>query len=68
MLLEKSPSDMGRFIHELLPSLLNTLTDKADEVVLMNLQVGLGRGRGEKGIGREGGKGIGGEGSSFERQ
>eukprot|EP00752_Nemacystus_decipiens_P010688 g9519.t1 len=39
MLLEKSPSDMGRFIQELLPSLLNTLTDEADDVVLMNLQV-----------------------------
>ena len=39
MLLKKSPSDMGRFIQELLPSLLNTLTDAADEVVLMNLQV-----------------------------
>lgn len=39
MLLEKSPSDMGRFIQELLPSLLNALTDSADDVVLMNLQV-----------------------------
>ena len=38
MLLEKSPSDMGRFIQELLPSLLNALTDEADDVVLMNLQ------------------------------
>lgn len=38
MLLEKSPSDMGRFIQELLPSLLNALTDSADDVVLMNLQ------------------------------
>lgn len=38
MLLEKSPSDMGRFIQELLPSLLNALTDDADDVVLMNLQ------------------------------
>ena len=27
MLLEKSPSDMGRFISDLLPSLLNALTD-----------------------------------------
>ncbi|CAN0057148.1 unnamed protein product, partial [Laminaria digitata] len=39
MLLEKSPSDMSRFIQELLPSLLNALTDSADNVVLMNLQV-----------------------------
>ncbi|CAN0416335.1 unnamed protein product, partial [Ectocarpus sp. 12 AP-2014] len=39
MLLEKSPSDMGRFIQELLPSLLNALTDSADDVVLMNLRV-----------------------------
>lgn len=38
MLLEKSPSDMGRFIEELLPTLLNALTDDADDVVLMNLQ------------------------------
>lgn len=38
MLLEKSPSDMGRFIQELLPTLLNALKDDADDVVLMNLQ------------------------------
>ena len=46
MLLEKSPSDMSRFIQELLPSLLNALTDSADNVVLMNLQVRAGDGGG----------------------
>lgn len=39
MLLEKTPSNMGRFVQELLPSLLKTLEDIDDEVVLMNLQV-----------------------------
>lgn len=39
MLLEKAPADMDRFIQELLPSLLNALSDSADDVVLMNLQV-----------------------------
>lgn len=39
MLLEKAPSAMDRFIKELLPSLLNALSDSADDVVLMNLQV-----------------------------
>ncbi|CAN0185997.1 unnamed protein product, partial [Discosporangium mesarthrocarpum] len=39
MLLEKNPTEMGRFIEELLPSLLNALSDRADDVVLMNLEV-----------------------------
>jgi len=39
MLLEKNPRDMSRFIEELLPALLKTLSDEADEVVLMNLRV-----------------------------
>jgi len=39
MLLEKLPEDMKRFIEELLPALLRTLSDDADEVVLMNLKV-----------------------------
>jgi hypothetical protein len=39
MLLEKSPQEMGHFIDEILPALLKTLSDPADEVVLLNLQV-----------------------------
>ena len=39
MLLEKAPTEMNRFIAELLPALLHTLSDEADEVVLMNLEV-----------------------------
>mmetsp|Transcript_7725 Transcript_7725/g.19887 ORF Transcript_7725/g.19887 Transcript_7725/m.19887 type:complete len:686 (-) Transcript_7725:82-2139(-) len=39
MLLEKAPQDMNKFIGELLPALLKTLSDEADEVVLMNLKV-----------------------------
>lgn len=39
MLLEKAPGEMDRFIEELLPSLLNSLSDSADDVVLMNLKV-----------------------------
>lgn len=53
MLLEKSPSDMSRFIQELLPSLLNALTDSADNVVLMNLQVRAGDSGGDGGRGKE---------------
>ena len=39
MLLEKSPKEMSAFIDEVLPALLKTLSDPADEVVLLNLQV-----------------------------
>jgi len=39
MLLEKAQGEMNKFISELLPSLLNTLSDEADEVVLTNLEV-----------------------------
>lgn len=39
MLLEKAPNEMKQFIGELLPALLKTLSDEADEVVLTNLKV-----------------------------
>tara|TARA_B100000945_G_scaffold295339_1_gene272748 strand:+ start:1153 stop:2688 length:1536 start_codon:yes stop_codon:yes gene_type:complete len=39
MLLEKAPGEMKNFISELLPALLKTLSDEADEVVLTNLEV-----------------------------
>lgn len=39
MLLEKVSGEMNKFISELLPALLNTLSDEADEVVLTNLEV-----------------------------
>jgi len=39
MLLEKAPQEMNKFIGELLPALLTTLSDDSDEVVLMNLKV-----------------------------
>lgn len=39
MLHEKDSSDMNRHIGELLPSLLKCVSDSADEVVLVNLQV-----------------------------
>ncbi|KAG5176145.1 vacuolar protein 14 C-terminal Fig4p binding-domain-containing protein [Tribonema minus] len=39
MLLEKAPAEMGRYIEDLLPALLHTLSDESDEVVLLNLQV-----------------------------
>lgn len=39
MLLEKVSADMSQFISELLPALLRTLSDEADEVVLTNLEV-----------------------------
>jgi vacuole morphology and inheritance protein 14 len=39
MLHEKDPLEMNRFISDLLPALLKTLSDSADEVVLINLQV-----------------------------
>lgn len=42
MLHEKDPVAMNGFIGDLLPALLKTLSDPADEVVLLNLQV-LGR-------------------------
>lgn len=39
MLLEKAPGEMKNFISQLLPALLKTLSDEADEVVLTNLEV-----------------------------
>lgn len=39
MLLEKAPGEMKTFISQLLPALLKTLSDEADEVVLTNLEV-----------------------------
>merc|ERR1712091_839005 len=39
MLLDKVASKMAKFMPELLPSLLCTLSDEADEVVLTNLEV-----------------------------
>jgi vacuole morphology and inheritance protein 14 len=39
MLHEKDPSDMNKSIGDLLPALLKTISDSADEVVLINLQV-----------------------------
>jgi len=39
MLLEKASGEMKKFILELLPALLKTLSDEADEVVLTNLAV-----------------------------
>merc|ERR1711871_442916 len=39
MLLEKARGEMKKFILELLPALLKTLSDEADEVVLTNLAV-----------------------------
>lgn len=39
MLHEKDASEMNQFIGDLLPALLKTLSDTADEVVLINLQV-----------------------------
>jgi vacuole morphology and inheritance protein 14 len=39
MLLEKSPKEMTKFIGELLPALLKTLSDDSDDVLLMDLKV-----------------------------
>jgi len=39
MLLEKVQSEMNKYIYELLPALLRTLSDDADEVILLNLEV-----------------------------
>ena len=39
MLHEKDPDEMNKSIGDLLPALLKTVSDSADEVVLMNLQV-----------------------------
>lgn len=39
MLHEKDPIAMNKFIGDLLPALLKTVSDSADEVVLINLQV-----------------------------
>ena len=39
MLHEKDPVKMNHFIGDLLPALLKTISDSADEVVLINLQV-----------------------------
>jgi len=39
MLHEKAPEDINKNIGEILPALLKTLSDNADEVVLLNLQV-----------------------------
>mmetsp|Transcript_25059 Transcript_25059/g.34421 ORF Transcript_25059/g.34421 Transcript_25059/m.34421 type:complete len:468 (+) Transcript_25059:152-1555(+) len=39
MLHEKDPVEMNQHIGELLPALLKTISDSADEVVLINLQV-----------------------------
>jgi vacuole morphology and inheritance protein 14 len=39
MLHEKDPQAMNTFIGDLLPALLKTLSDPAEEVVLLNLQV-----------------------------
>lgn len=39
MLHEKDANEMNKFIGDLLPALLKTLSDTADEVVLINLQV-----------------------------
>ncbi|GMH78699.1 hypothetical protein TrLO_g1451 [Triparma laevis f. longispina] len=39
MLLEKVPAEMNKYIEKLLPSLLKTLADDADAVVLLVLQV-----------------------------
>lgn len=39
MLHEKDPSAMNEFIGDLLPALLKTLSDPAEEVVILNLQV-----------------------------
>ncbi len=39
MLHEKDPVEMNKFIGDLLPALLKTISDNADEVVLINLQV-----------------------------
>ncbi|CAM9431837.1 unnamed protein product [Chrysoparadoxa australica] len=39
MLMEKDQEQMGRFTEELLPSLLKTLSDDSDEVVLLTLRV-----------------------------
>jgi len=39
MLLEKVQGEMNQYISELLPALLRTLSDEADEVVLTNLEV-----------------------------
>ncbi len=41
MLHEKDPEAMNVFIGDLLPALLKTLSDPAEEVVLLNLQVEL---------------------------
>ena len=42
MLHEKDPKAMDEFIGDLLPALLKTLSDPAEEVVLLNLQVCVG--------------------------
>lgn len=39
MLLQKQAEEMNKFIGELLPALLKTLSDDSDDVVLMNLKV-----------------------------
>lgn len=39
MLHEKDPAEMNKFIGDLLPALLKAISDSADEVVLINLQV-----------------------------
>ena len=39
MLHEKDPVEMNKYITDLLPALLKTVSDTSDEVVLMNLQV-----------------------------
>ena len=39
MLMEKRKNDMNKFIEDLLPVLLRTLSDHSDAVVLLNLQV-----------------------------
>jgi hypothetical protein len=39
MLHEKDPAKMNAYIGDLLPALLKTISDSADEVVLINLQV-----------------------------
>lgn len=39
MLHEKDPNEINKFIGDILPALLKTISDTADEVVLINLQV-----------------------------
>jgi len=39
MLLEKQAQEMNKFIGDLLPALLKTLSDDSDDVVLMNIKV-----------------------------